>query len=304
MDPNAVLAEQFQRSRAHLRAVAVRILGSPEDAEDALQEVWLRASRVDVSAVENLPGWLTTVTSRVCLDMLRARRRRPETPTDPVLLAPLVTDGVPDPADAVAQAGRVSEALLVVLDRLGPAERVAFMLHDLFAVPFDDIAELLDRSPDAAKKLASRARRQVHGTATVPAAELDRHRTVVEAFLAATRAGDLDALLRVLAPDVVRRVDRVAMRGQPAQEARGARGVATETVLSAGMARHAWPALVDGRIGVVVAPHGRLRFALRLVIDGDRVAGIDVIGEPDRLRRLVLAVVEPVTSLRPVASES
>lgn len=292
MDSQAELAEQFDRSRGQLRAVAYRMLGSAGEAEDAVQEAWLRASRVDTGAVVNMTGWLTTIVGRVCLDMLRSRRRRAEELADVADLERVIAHDGATPEDEAVLADSVGLALLVVLDRLGPAERIAFVLHDLFAVPFDEIAKIVERSPTAAKKLASRARRRVRGTATVPAADLASQRKVVEALLAATRAGDLDAVLAVLAPDVVRRADRAALRASAETEVRGARRVAEETVTNAGRARFARPVLVNGAIGLVVAPRGRLLFVLEVAIDGDRVTAINVIGDPTRLRRLDLAVVD------------
>ncbi|WP_437968680.1 sigma-70 family RNA polymerase sigma factor [Sorangium sp. So ce260] len=293
MNSQAELAEQLDRARSHLRAVAFRMLGSVDEAEDAVQEVWLRASRADASAVANVTGWLTTILGRVCLDMLRARRRRGEELAAPAELDEVVGHaGSADPEDEAALADAVGLALLVVLDTLGPAERIAFVLHDLFAVPFDEIAAIVERSPAAAKKLASRARHRVRGVATVPAADLARQREVVEAFLAASRAGDLGALLAVLAPDVVRRADGAALGGGLETEVRGARRVAQETVTNAGRARFARPVLVNGAVGVAVAPRGRLALVLEVAIDGDRIAAIDVIGDPIRLRQLRLAVVD------------
>ncbi|XXY51283.1 sigma-70 family RNA polymerase sigma factor [Sorangium sp. So ce269] len=292
MISQAELAEQFDRSRSHLRAVAFRMLGSTDEADDAVQEVWLRASRVDSSAVGNVTGWLTTIVGRVCLDMLRSRRRRREELTEISDLDQVVAHDATGPEDEMALADAVGLALLVVLDTLGPAERIAFVLHDLFAVPFDEIAEIVERSPAAAKKLASRARHRVHGAAAAPAADLARQREVVEAFLAAARAGDLSALLAVLAPDVVRRADRVALRGGAEAEVRGARRVAEETVTNAGRARFARPIVVNGALGVAVAPRGRLQLVLEIAIDGGRVSAINVIGEPTRLRQLQLAVVD------------
>ncbi|AGP33899.1 sigma-70 family RNA polymerase sigma factor [Sorangium cellulosum] len=293
MISQAELAEQLDRARSHLRAVAFRMLGSVDEAEDAVQEVWLRASRADASAVANVTGWLTTILGRVCLDMLRARRRRGEELTEGGELDQLVDrEGPSGPEDEAALADAVGLALLVVLDTLGPAERVAFVLHDLFAVPFDEIAAIVDRSPAAAKKLASRARHRVRGGAAAPAAELARQREVVEAFLAASRTGDLGALLAVLAPDVVRRADRAALRGGAEAEVRGARRVAEETATNAGRARFARPALVNGAVGVVVAPRGRLQLVLAVAVEGDRIAAIDAIGDPARLRQLRLAVVD------------
>ncbi|WP_067450239.1 sigma-70 family RNA polymerase sigma factor [Actinomadura macra] len=288
MDDQAELAAHFERCRGHLRAVAFRMLGSADEADDAVQETWLRASRAGTAGVANVPGWLTTIVGRVCLDLLRSRRRRGEEPAELAGLETVASDAA-DPEDEAVLADSVGLALLVVLDRLGPAERVAFVLHDLFAVPFAEIAGIVGRSPVAAKKLASRARARVHGTPAAPVADLARQREVVEAFLAASRAGDLDALLAVLAPDVVRRTDR-AVAGATT-ELRGARHIAEETRGNAARARFARPALINGVPGVVVAPRGRLQIVLRLRIDGERVAAIDVVGDPDRLRALDLAVI-------------
>lgn len=290
MDDQSALAELFDRSRGHLRGVAFRMLGSVDEADDAVQETWLRASRAGAAGVGNLTAWLTTIVGRVCLDMLRSRQRRREEFADLTELDLLTVDDDADPADEAVLADSVGLALLVVLNALGPAERTAFVLHDLFAVPFDQIAGIVDRSPDAAKKLASRARRRVHGTAAAGSADVARHRAIVDAFLAASRTGDLDGLLAVLAPDVVRRADRVALRGQAGAEIRGARLVAEETRTNTARARFARPALIDGALGAVVAPYGRLLLVLRFAFDGDRIGAIDVIGDPGRLGRIHIAV--------------
>lgn len=286
------LAAQFERARVHLRSVAFRMLGSADAAQDAVQEAWLRASRADASAIQSVPAWLTTIVARVCLETLRARRRRREEPLDRADLAriPSRRAAESDPERQSAWAESVGLALLVVLDRLGPGERVAFVLHDLFSVPFEQIAPIVERTPAAAKKLASRARRRVQGTPRASRADLAKQQQVIEAFLRAVRARDVDALIAVLAPDIVRRADRVAQPLEAAREIRGARRVAEETVTNAGRARFARPALVDGRIGVVVAPRGRLRFVLDVTVAGDRVAAFEVIGEPGRLAKLELAV--------------
>ena len=290
MNEHGRLAERFELHRGHLRAVAYRMLGAPGEADDAVQEAWLRLGRIDVGEVENLAGWLTTVVSRVCLDMLRSRRSRREH---------LVGQQVPeqvrdadggDPEQGALRVDSVGRALLVVLDRLSPAERVAFVLHDMFAVPFDQIAAIVERSPVATKKLASRARRRVRGTATVPDVELVRHRRVVDAFLAASRGGDLNALLAVLAPEVVRRADPAALPPGAATEIRGARAVAEETVVFGRRARFAAPALVNGSVGIVVALAGRLLLVLAVTVEGERIAEYEVIADPARLRRLELAV--------------
>jgi RNA polymerase sigma-70 factor (ECF subfamily) len=291
MDDQDRLAERFESHRSHLRALAYRMLGSLTESDDAVQEAWLRLSRTDTSNVENLAGWLTTVVARVCLDMLRSRTSRREEPLGWQVPEPVVNGHrETDPEHEALVADSVGPALLVVLDRLAPAERVAFVLHDLFAVPFNEIAPIVERSATAAKKLASRARHRLHGTATSPAADLARHRQVVDLFLAATRGGDINALLGVLAPDVVRRADRTVLPAGAATELRRARAVAEETVTNAPRARYAQPALVDGTVGLVVAPRGQLLVVLRLTIKEDKIAEIDVIADPARLDQLDLAV--------------
>ncbi|MET0384987.1 MAG: sigma-70 family RNA polymerase sigma factor [Polyangiales bacterium] len=301
------VAVELERHRTHLRAVALRILGSAGEAEDALQETWLRASRAAASGVDNPRGWLTTILSRVCFDMLRARRRSREIVTTPVALEHSAAVGATT-SRALEIAEHVSLALQVVLERLGPAERVAFVLHDLFGLPFDDIAAILARSPVAAKKLASRARQRVQRGAT-PKTSLplraaladgrvthDRQNTarvVAEAFLAATRAGDIEALVALLAPDVVRRADASALRRGAPRVVRGARKVAKETSANAGLARHARVALVDGQVGVAVAPRGHLRFVLALTIEDGRIAAFEVIGDRARISGLVIEELPP-----------
>jgi RNA polymerase sigma factor (sigma-70 family) len=284
------LAARFEAHRSHLRAVAYRMLGSLSEADDAVQEAWLRLSRSDTSGVENLGGWLTRVVARVCLDMLRSRRSRREQPLG--LQPPGATgdgqDGS-DPEQAALLAEEVGLALLVVLDRLAPAERVAFVLHDLFAVPFDQIAPIVERSATATKKLASRARHRVHGNAPSPDTDRTRQRHAAEVFLAAVRGGDITALLAVLDPDVVRHADRAALPAGPA-ELRGTQAVAEETRLFSRRARFARLALVDGAVGIVVAPRGRLSLAIGLTIKDGKVAEIDVIADPPRLHQLDLAV--------------
>ena len=227
MDEHDWLAERFEANRTHLRAVAYRMLGSLSEADDAVQEAWLRLSRSDTSGVENLGGWLTTVVARVCLDMLRSRKSRREEPLGAHVPEPIVSreDGI-DPEHEALLADSVGLALLVVLETLAPAERLAFVLHDMFAVPFDEIAPIVGRSPAAARQLASRARRRVQGAATAPDADLTRQREVVDAFLAASRGGDFDALLAVLDPDVVLRADRAAVQAGASREVRGAAAVA------------------------------------------------------------------------------
>ena len=291
MRTHARLAEEFDRSRNHLRAVAYRMLGSADETEDAVQEGWLRASGADADAVTNLKGWLTVIVGRICLDMLRSRRHRREDVVEAAELDRMTADAA-DPQHEAELADSVGLALLVVLDTLSPAERVAFVLHDLFAVPFDEIAPIVERSAVAAKKLASRARRRVHGKAVVAERDLVRQRTVVEAFLAASRAGDIDGLLAVLAPDVVRRAEPVVLRVGLETELRGARRLAEETRANTRRARYARAALVNGVVGAVVAPRGRLALVLQFTIVGDRIAEMNVISSSDRLRRLQLAVLD------------
>jgi RNA polymerase sigma factor (sigma-70 family) len=286
-------ADEFELHRAHLRAVAYRMLGSLDDAEDAVQQAWMRAERADLADVANLGGWLTTVTSRICLDALRSRRMRGERPltqsADEAAAARPHAHGV-DPSAEAELAESVGLALLVVLDRLSPAERVAFVLHDLFAVPFEEIAGVVGRTPVTTKKLASRARARVRGTTSDRSrADLEQHRTIVEAFRRASASGDLDQLLRLLAPDVVRRIDPVLAPLRPTRM-QGALAVAEETKTFGGGARWGQVALVGGRPGIVVAPNGRLRVVLRITIADGLITAYDVIGEPAALDALDLAV--------------
>ncbi|MCK9872520.1 sigma-70 family RNA polymerase sigma factor [Nocardiopsis dassonvillei] len=294
MNGQIELADHFERSRRHLRGVAFRMLGSAAEADDALQETWIRACRGDFGEVSNMTGWLTTIVGRVCLDMLRSRKSRREEFMDVSDIEPLLAqDRIADPEGEAVLADSVGLALLVVLDRLSPAERVAFVLHDLFAVPFVEIAEIVERTPTAAKKMASRARQRVQGTTSVPEPDLTRQREVVDAFLDASRAGDLDGLLKVLAPDVVRRADPQALRLREPAVLRGARQVAGETANNVRRTRFARPALVNGVPGAVVAPGGRLLFVLEITVRGDRVSGIEIIGAPERLRELEISVADP-----------
>ncbi|HEY8548292.1 MAG TPA: sigma-70 family RNA polymerase sigma factor [Acidimicrobiales bacterium] len=301
MDDNDRLAERFEEHRDHLRAVALRLLGSVTEADDAVQESWFRLVRSDPDEIENLGGWLTTVVSRICLDVLRSRRARPEDAWGTALVdaepaAPADHHGTGRPPEEEALlVDEVGLALLVVLSRLGPAERVAFVLHDLFAVPFERIAAIVDRSPVAAKKLASRARQRVRGTpAPVGADDPEQHRRVVEAFLAAARGGDLRGLVALLDPDVVRRADEalVATTGVP-PVLRGAGAVVEETAGNAPRAVFARVMLVDGRVGLVVAPGGRVRLVMTFDLAGDRITAIDAIGDPERLARTELALLDP-----------
>jgi RNA polymerase sigma factor (sigma-70 family) len=295
MNENEWLAERFESNRSRLTAVAYRMLGSLGEAEDAVQESWLRLSRADTSRVENLEGWLTTIVARVCFDMLRSRKSRREEPLGarvpepiPALAGTTRADGR-DPEHEAQLADSVGLALLVVLERLAPAERLAFVLHDMFDLPFDEIAPIVGRSPTATRQLASRARRRVQG-ATVSRADLTRQREVVDAFLAALRGADFDALVAVLDPDVVVRVDSAAAAPGAPREIRGAQNWAKGAIAFSRAARFARPALVNGSVGVVVAPHGRLFRALTFTIARGRIAQIDVIADPERLRQLDLAV--------------
>ncbi len=288
MDEHEWLAERFEANRARLRAVAYRMLGSLTEADDAVQESWLRLSRSEMSGVENLGGWLTTVVARVCLDLLRSRKSRREEPLDTRVSDPIARreEGT-DPEHEAVLADSVGLALLVVLQTLAPAERVAFVLHDMFDLPFDEIAPIVGRSPAAARQLASRARRRVQGAATVPDADLTRQREVVDAFLAASRGGKFDALLAVLDPDVVLRADRAAVQAGAAREVRGAGAVASTF---AGRARAAQRALVNGAAGLVWAPGGRPRVVFGFTIASGKIIDIELIADPKRLRQLDLAV--------------
>jgi RNA polymerase sigma factor (sigma-70 family) len=295
MDDRDWLAQRFEANRTHLRAVAYRLLGSLSEADDAVQDAWLRLSRADSSGVENLGGWLTTVVARVCLDMLRARTSRREQPLGLGTHLPEPIIGRQDRTDPEHQAllaEGVGLALLVVLDTLTPAERLAFVLHDMFAMPFGEIAPIVGRSTTAARQLASRARRRVQATATVPDADLTRQRVVVDAFLAAARDGDFDALLAVLDPDVVVRADRGAVPSGASREARGAPAVAEQALSYSWLARFAQPALVNGAAGVIVARGGRPFSVMGFTIRGGRIVEIDILADPERLRQLDLAVLD------------
>lgn len=283
-------ADDFEQYRRHLRAVAYRMLGSLTDAEDAVQEAWIRVNRADRDSVENLGGWLTTVTARVCLDMLRARRARPEQPLEIHLPDPIVTGADDDPEQQALLADAVGIALLVVLDRLSPAERLAFVLHDTFDVPFEQIAPLVDRTPEAARKLASRARRRVQGAHATPDPDIARQRRVVDAFLAAAREGDFDGLLAVLHPDVVLRADFGA--DNDIIERTGVEAVAEMVSTFAGLASFARPVLINGAVGALVAPAGK-PFALNAytVVD-DKITAIHILADRARISRLDLPVVE------------
>jgi len=285
------LAERFEEHRTHLRAVAYRMLGSVGEVDDAVQEAWLRLSRVDATGIDNLRGWLTTVVARVCLDMLRSRQSRCEEPFTPHTQEPVAagTRGSSPEHEAVL-ADSVGLALLVVLDRLTPAERLAFVLHDMFAMPFEDIAPIVGRSVEATRQLASRARRRVRG-GTAPDPNLVRQREVVDAFIAALRAGDFEGLLAVLDPDLVVRADMPVPSGAPS-EIRGAAVWAKGAIVYGHLAQLTHPALVNGTIGVVVPPQGRLVRALRFTIANSKITLIEVIGDPQRLSELEVSLLD------------
>jgi len=293
MDEREWLAERFEEKRAHLRAVAYRMLGSVAEADDAVQEAWLRLSRSGANGIENLGAWLTTVVARVSLDMLRSRRSKREESLDTHKLEPVTkSESRPDPEHEALMADSVSLALLVVLDRLTPAERLAFVLHDMFAVSFDEIAPMIGRSPAAARQLASRARRRVQGKAERPVADLSQQREVVTAFLTAVRTGDFDGLVAVLDPDVAIRIDEAAAVPGTPREIRGARNWAKGAVSFSRGARFAEPMLVDGTVGLIFAPRGRLLRVLQFVFEHGKIAEVYIVGEPARLREFNLAVLE------------
>jgi RNA polymerase sigma factor (sigma-70 family) len=284
------LAQRFDRDRRHLKSVAFHLLGSVADAEDAVQSAWLKASRADHHTIENLTGWFTTITAREAVDQLRARKRRAEQP---------IADS--DQLERIAEAGAdedalltdsVSRAMLVVLDRLSPAQRVAFVLHDVFAMPFDGVGELLNRSPDAAKKLASRARGRLHAGRSVEPNRTAEHVKIVEAFLAASRGGDIRMLLDLLAPDVVRRVDSVLVPDDVPTELRGAKEVAEETRRFALRGRAGVVLLVNGVPGIAIAPAGHVQALLQIGIEDGRIHTIDIVGDADRLSRAVLVLAQ------------
>jgi RNA polymerase sigma factor (sigma-70 family) len=291
MDEREWLVGRFEEHRTYLRAVAYRMLGSVSEADDAVQETWLRLSRSDTSEVENLGGWLTTVLARVCLDMLRSRKSRREESLGARVPEPIAgrADGA-DPEQEALLSDSVGLALLVVLETLTPAERLAFVLHDMFAVPFDEIAPIVGRSPDAARQLASRARRRVRGADTSNEPDHTRQREVVDAFLAAARDGDFDALVAVLDPDVVLRSDRAALPAGVPREVHGAPAVARRALV--GRARAARPALVDGAVCVVVAPRGRLLMVLDFKIRDGKIVEIDAVADPERLNQLDLSLLD------------
>jgi RNA polymerase sigma-70 factor, ECF subfamily len=299
MTENAWLAEQFEQKRVHLRAVAFRILGSSLEADDAVQEAWLRLSRSDVGDVDNLAGWLTTVVARVCLDMLRSRKARREEPLDAE--AP---DSFADPEDEsdaeqeLLMADSLGLAMLLVLETLAPAERVAFVLHDMFDVSFEEIAPIVGRSSVAARQLASRARRRVRGAAGTPEADRARQREIVEAFLAASRDGDFERLLTLLDPDVALRADRAAVEASAARQGQGApplsaevRGASMVAKVFSGRARAAQVALINGVAGAVWAVGGQPRGAFTFTIVDGKISTIDIVVDPEHVRQLNVVIV-------------
>jgi RNA polymerase sigma factor (sigma-70 family) len=288
------LAQRFEEHRTHLRAVAYRMLGSISEADDAVQEAWLRLSRSDTSEVENLGGWLTTVVARVCLDMLRSRSsRRREERLGVRVPEPIVSRAEGgDPEHEALLADSVGLALLVVLEMLSPAERLAFVLHDMFGMPYEEIAPIVERSPTATRQLASRARRRVRGAAPSPDTDLARQREVVKAFLLASRGGDFEALLAVLDPDVVLRADSGLVRAGLSREVRGARAVAEQAFTFSRLSPFARPALVNGAAGVVVAPGGKPYAVMGFTVRGGKIVEIDILVDPERLSQLDPAILE------------
>ncbi|MGW1374349.1 RNA polymerase sigma factor SigJ [Streptomyces sp. NPDC002446] len=291
MDEHDFLAAQFEQHRSRLRAVAYRMLGSLSDADDAVQEAWLRVSRAGTGGVENLGGWLTTVVGRVSLNMLRSRTQRREEPLGVHVPDPVVSSAERvDPEHEVLLADSVGLALLVVLETLTPAERLAFVLHDLFSVPFDEIAPVVGRTPAAARQLASRARRRVRGAAPAPDADLTAQHEVVAAFLTAARGGDLEALVAVLDPDVVVRSDGGSLR--PSSVVHGARAVAEGAMTFARLAEFTRPALVNGAAGAVAMSQGRPMSVAAFTVAGGKVVALDILTDPERLARLDLTFLD------------
>ncbi|HZU42471.1 MAG TPA: sigma-70 family RNA polymerase sigma factor [Terriglobales bacterium] len=292
MSEHEFLAAQFEEQRGHLRAVAYRMLGSASEADDAVQETWLRLSRSDSKAIENLGGWLTTVVARVCLDVLRSRASRREETLDEPSAPPTPTQHTRDPEQEAVLADSVGTALLIVLNRLTPAERIAFVLHDSFGVSFEEIGSIIGRSPAAARQLASRARRRVQGTDTTLSADVRQQREVVNRFLTALRAGDYEGLIAVLDPDVVVHADATAVRTGAAREVRGATTWAKGAVAFSRLAQFVQPMLVNGSVGLVFAPGGRLSRALTFTIGHGKIVSAEIIADPARLQELEVSVLE------------
>ncbi len=293
MNESAWLTQRFEEHRTRLRAVAYRMLGSLSDADDAVQESWLRLNRIDAGSVENLAAWLTTVVARVCLNMLRARESRREEPLGVHIPDPIIGRAdVGDPEHEALLGDAVGLALLVVLDALTPAERLAFVLHDMFAVPFEEIAAMIERSPEATRQLASRARRRVQGAAPAPDRDIARQRAVVDAFFAAARGGDFDALVAVLDPDVVLRADGGTARTRPTVVLHGAREVAAQAVVATRLAPFVRPALINGTAGVVAVVAGRAFSVMAFTVKDGKIVAIEVLYDPERLAGLDLAVLD------------
>jgi RNA polymerase sigma factor (sigma-70 family) len=288
MNDREWLTQQFETYRGHLHQVAYRMLGSLSDADDAVQEAWLRLCRSDAGAVTNMGGWLTTVVARICLDALRSRKLRAEEQIDAIDLETIASER--DAEREMQLADAVGLALLVILDRLEPAERLAYVLHDMFDLPFDDIARIVDRTPTATRKLASRARQRLQGGGARARSDLSLERNLAEAFLMASREGNFRALLEVLDPNVVLRADAVAVKTGAPVEMRGASLVARGALTFSDRVRFARLALVNGHVGVIIAPRGHLFLLLRFAVAHDRIVGIDVIAEPARLKALDLAL--------------
>ncbi len=286
------LAKRFETYRGHLREVAYRMLGSLSEADDAVQEAWLRLCRSDAGVVKNMAGWLTTVVARVCLDTLRSRKLRAEEPFDTKDLEALADQGAADAETEMQLADSIGLAVLVILERLEPTERLAYVLHDMFDLPFDAIAHIVDRTPTAARKLASRARQRLRGAARPPNSDISRQRDIAEAFLAASRDGDLRALLEVLDPNVVLHADAVASKDEAPMEVRGASLVARGALAFSDRVRFAQLALVNGHVGAIIAPRGRLFVVLGFTVARDKIIRIDVVADPSRLKQLELALLD------------
>ncbi|MFB4317713.1 RNA polymerase sigma factor SigJ [Actinomadura sp. 21ATH] len=295
MNERDFLGELFEEHRTHLKAVAYRMLGSLAEADDAVQEAWFRLARSDTAAIDNLGGWLTTVVGRVCLDMLRSRRLRGETPLESRLPDPVVREQAADPEHEVLMADSVGLALLVVLESLNPAERLAFVLHDMFGMPFEEIAPIVDRTPAAARKLASRARQRVRGAAPEPDPDPVAQRRVVDAFLTAARGGDLEGLVAILDPDVVLRADSGRALPGGMRVLRGVEAVSGQAATFRRMATaaEARPVLVNGAAGLVNTIDGRLISIISFTVTEERITAIDILSDPDRLARLDLTALEP-----------
>jgi len=285
------LAERFEENRGNLRGVAYRMLGSMNEADDAVQEAWLRLSRSNASEIENLGGWLTTVVSRVCLDLLRSRKSRREQSMETEITEPAAPPTpATDPEREAVMADAVGVALLVVLERLNPAERLAFVLHDLFAVPFEEIGNILGKSVMATRQLASRARRRVQGAPAESESSLSGQRQIIARFLNALRAGDVPGLVAVLDPEFVVRIDKFSTPDRAPREIHGPEVWANQAVVFSKGAKFVQAVLVDGAPGILFAPHGHLTRVLRLTFAGDKIAAVEIIGDPERLKEMDLAV--------------